>query len=61
MLGWTPRLRSNDLGVDRSRDAPCDRVLHGEKIAGVSIETLCPKMGVGLGIDQLSVDADLAA
>jgi len=47
--------------VQRERDASGYLVLHGERIARVTVEPLCPQMRAGLGIDQLGIDPDLIA
>src|SRR5260370_24120293 len=61
VLGRTTGLRGDQLEVERDGDPAGDLVLQGEEIARVAIEPLSPEMRVGLGIDQLGVDADLAA
>jgi hypothetical protein len=49
---------TDQLPTERVRDAACDLVLQREQIADVVVETLRPQMRVGLGVDQLRVDAD---
>jgi len=51
----------NQLTVKRRRDPPRDIVLYAKQIGRGAIAPLCPQMRGGLGIDQLSVDADPAA
>ena len=61
MLGRPGGLRADQLEVERDRDPARDLVLQSEQIARVAVEPLGPEMRVGLGIDQLGVDADLVA
>jgi len=61
MLGRPGGLRSDQLDTERVRDPARDLVLQSEKINCVAVEPLRPKMRVGRGIDELGVDADLAA
>ena len=48
----------DQLEVERNRDPVRNLLLHGEQIAGVAVEPLCPQMRIGFGIDQLGSDAD---
>src|ERR1700730_17343144 len=59
MIGRPSSLRCDQLNVERNGDPARDLVLQREQIARVAVETLSPQMSVGLGIDQLRVDADL--
>jgi hypothetical protein len=59
MLGRSIGLGTDQLKAERVRDSTRDLVLQGEQIAHVAVEPLRPQMGVGLGIDQLRVDAHL--
>ena len=61
ILGRPGGLRADQREVERDRDPARDLVLQGEQIARVAVEPLGPQMRVGLGIDQLGVDADLVA
>src|SRR6516225_4434467 len=53
--------RGEQLQVQGGGDPPRDLVLQGEEIPHVAIEPLRPHLRVGVGVDQLSVDADLVA
>src|SRR5260370_25993779 len=61
MLGWPGGLRSDQLDAKRVREPARDLILQSEQIARVAVEPLPPKMRVGRGIDQLGVEAELAA
>src|SRR5262245_9524824 len=61
MLGRPGRLRSDELDAERVREPGGDLVLKSEQIASVAVEPLRPEMRVGRGINQLGIDADLAA
>jgi hypothetical protein len=68
MLAAAPTRRKQEAGGVRPsgrRQRDCDPgrdlVLQAEQIARVTVEALGPQMRVGLGIDQLGVDADLVA
>jgi len=61
MLGRPGSLRSDQLDAQRVRGPARDLVLQSEQIAHIAVEPLGPKMRVGRGIDQLGVDAELAA
>ena len=61
MLGWAGSLGVDQLNVECDCDPARDFVLQGEQIANVAIEPLGPEMCVGLGVDQLGVDADVVA
>jgi len=58
MLGRSGSLRAYEFEIERNSYAACDLVLHGEQIARVAVEPLGPHMHVGLGINELSVDAN---
>jgi hypothetical protein len=47
--------------MERERDAAGYLVLHGKRVACVTVEPLCPQMRAGLGINQLGIDPDLIA
>ena len=53
--------RTDQLPTECVGDAARDLVLQREQIADIVVETLCPKMRVGCGVDQLGVDPDLVA
>jgi hypothetical protein len=59
VLGRPGGFRVDQPDVERDRNSTCDFVLQGEKIAHVAVEPLRPQMRVGLGINELRVDADL--
>jgi hypothetical protein len=61
MLGRPGGLHSDQLDAERDREPARDLVLQGEQIARIAVEPLCPKMRVGRGIDQLSINAELVA
>ena len=61
MLGRPGGFHSGKLKVKRNSNSVRDLVLKREQIARVIVEPLGPEMGVGLGVDQLGVDADLIA
>src|SRR5215471_794327 len=61
MLGRPDSLRSNQLDVELICDPAGNFVLQGKQIAHVAVQPLRPQMRVGLGVDQLDADADLAA
>ena len=61
MFGRSAGLGPDQLQVERNRDPARDLVLQREQIACVAIEPVGPKVRVALGIDQLGIDADLAA
>jgi hypothetical protein len=61
MLGWPGRFHRNKLKVKRYSNSVGDLVLQSEQIACVRVEPLGPEMGIGLGVDQLGIDADLIA
>src|SRR5215472_8225831 len=61
MLGWSRRLSARQLDVERDGDAAGDLVLQREKVLHIAVELLSPQMGVGFGVDQLGIDADLVA
>ena len=58
VLGRPGSFGADQLEVECNRNAVCNLVLQGEKIAGVAVEPLCPQMHIGFGIDQLGSDAD---
>ncbi len=51
------RLGDDELGVERTRQAGDDFVLHVEEIGERLVEPLGPEMTAGLGVDELHVDA----
>jgi hypothetical protein len=53
--------RFDQLEVEGNCDPARDLVLQDEQIADVAVEPLGPQMRAAFGIDQLSVDAHLAA
>ena len=59
MLGRACRLRADQLEAERDRDPAGDLVLQGEQIAGVAVEPVRPQMRATIGIDQVSIGADL--
>jgi hypothetical protein len=61
MLGRPGGLRSDQLDPERIREPARDFVLQSEQIARVAVEPLGPQMGIGRGVDQLGVDAELIA
>ena len=50
--------RVDQLEVERNRDPVRNLLLHGEQVARVTVEPLCPQMRVGFGVNQLSSGAD---
>ena len=61
MLDRPSDLHPDELRTKCNGSPACDQVLHGEKISRIAVEPLRPQMRIGLGIDQLGVDADLIA
>jgi hypothetical protein len=61
MLAPPGGLRAGHFNVERDRDPGRDLVLQDKQLTRVAIEPFCPQMRVGLGVDQLCVDADLVA
>jgi hypothetical protein len=61
MIGRPGSLRVDQLEVERDGDPARDLVLQGEQFTRVAIEPFRPQMRLALGIDQLNVDAHLAA
>jgi hypothetical protein len=61
MLGSASGLRAEKFEIERDRDPARDLVLQREEVPSVAIEPLRPKMRIGLGIDQLRVNADPVA
>ena len=59
MLGSTGCFRAHQLIVELDCDPAGDLILQREQIAHVTVEPLGPEMRIGLGVDQLGVDADL--
>src|SRR5262249_35791060 len=51
--------RTDKLWVERYCYPARNLVLQREQIASVAVKPLRPEMRIGLGIDQLGVDADL--
>jgi hypothetical protein len=52
-------LRTDQLEVQRQRNAARNLVLDGEQITRATVEPLRPQMRAALGINQLRVDPDL--
>ena len=53
------RLCNCQLRLQGAGNPGGDLVLHDKEVADVAVEALGPDLGVGFGIDQDSVDADL--
>ena len=53
------RLRDRQLRLQGASNPGGDLVLHDKEVTDVAVEALGPDLGVGFGIDQDSVDADL--
>ena len=45
------------MGVERARQPRDDLVLHVEEVGQRLIETFCPEMIAGFGVDELDIDA----
>ena len=56
---WPSDLRPDELIAKCNSGPARDLVLQSEQVAQFAVETLGPKMRVGFGVDQLSVDTDL--
>jgi len=61
MLRWAGSFRGDQVEIECNRDPARNLVLQGEQLARLAIKPLRPEMCVGLGVDQLGVDADLIA
>src|SRR5262249_15916390 len=55
------RLDSDQLEIERHSNSACNLVLDSEQVADLAIEPLRPQMRPGFCVDQLIVDAELAA
>ena len=60
---WLARIQTrlllfSESDVNLTCDASHDRVLHGQNVFEFTVVTLCPKVCLALGIDQLHGDAD---
>src|SRR6516164_7037613 len=55
MFDWSRRLCAEHFDVERSGYAACHLILKRKQIIGRAIETLGPRMRIGLGVDQLGV------
>ena len=61
MLASPSRLSADQLEIECDGDAGRDLILQREQVGGIALEPLRPQMRIGLGVDQLRVDADLVA
>ena len=58
MIGPACGLRADEFEVEGGCYAARNFILKREQIARVAVEALRPEMRIGLGVDQLGVDAD---